>query len=99
MSKPKGKIPSLIGGSNGKPILVVAGKKCHDDILKSEKCSDIPNLRSPFSSSKRYCISCYKLILKRTVDDVAELERGISLKSDLKFMEYVFTEATFLIKK
>ena len=73
------RIPSLINGSAGRPKKVVAGKKsmcrgCKSDIIKDEKCFDVPNPRSSFASSKRFCIVCFKRILEKTKEDTMSFE-------------------------
>lgn len=73
------KIPSLINGSTGRPETSVAGKKtpcrgCGKAIVKGEKCVDVPNPRSPFSASRRFCGDCFKKIIAKTKNDVMGLE-------------------------
>lgn len=73
------KIPSLINGSAGKPVVATAGKKClcvgcSAAIIKSEKCFDIPNPRTAFSNSRRFCQICFKVVLAKTKADLAKLE-------------------------
>jgi hypothetical protein len=72
-------IPSLINGSAGRPAVTVAGKKCEckgcdAEIVKGEKCFDIPNPRKAFSNSRRFCQACFKLVLAKTREDVAQFE-------------------------
>lgn len=79
MSKPKGKTPSLIGGSLGRPEAVTAGrltycKRCGASIVKGEKCYDVPKLSRVFSSPKRFCSICFKNVLEQTKHDLAALE-------------------------
>lgn len=76
---PKGKTPSLIGSSNGRPKAVVAGKKCKCrrcdvELAKGTECFDIPKIGSTFSSTWRYCYGCYKKILDQTEKDLEELK-------------------------
>ena len=73
------RIPSLINGSAGRPVVATAGKKCEcagcdAAIVKGEKCFDIPNPRTAFSNSRRFCQACFKLVLAKTMADVAKLE-------------------------
>jgi hypothetical protein len=75
----KNKIPSLINGSAGRPVATTAGKKCDcvacdAAIVKGEKCFDIPNPRTAFSNSRRYCSACFKLVLAKTLADVSKFE-------------------------
>lgn len=79
MSKPKGKIPSLISGSSGKPEPVTAQRKCQCarcgcNILKGVRCFDIPKVGGAFRNTKRYCGECFKSILEQTDKDVSELK-------------------------
>jgi hypothetical protein len=78
----RGKVPSLIGGSNGKPTITIALRKCecsrcHIEILKDEKCADIPKLRSSFASTKRFCIKCLNDIINKTKEDIQELQKSL----------------------
>jgi hypothetical protein len=73
------KIPSLINGSAGQPTVAIAGKKCDcvgcdAAIVKGEKCFDIPNPRTAFSNSRRFCSACFKIVLFKSKADVAKLE-------------------------
>ena len=73
------RIPSLINGSAGRPGLALAGKKstckgCGREILKGEKCVDIPNPRAAFASSKRFCCNCFKEIIAKTKQELATFE-------------------------
>jgi len=76
MSK-RGKCPSLISGSNGKPRIECAKgkrhcKRCGKDILKGENCSSIPNPRK-MNSRTTYCVDCYKEILRKSKVDLESL--------------------------
>ena len=75
----KGKTPSLISGSSGKPKFVEALKKsqckrCGFPIAKGQKCVDVPNPRASFSSSRRFCPDCFGSILKQTKIDLNAIE-------------------------
>jgi hypothetical protein len=79
MSQKLNKIPSLINGSAGRPTLATAGKQCKckgcgAEIVKGEKCFDIPNPRESFANSRRFCQVCFKVVLTKTKDDLAEFE-------------------------
>ena len=72
---PRGKIPSLIGGTLGRPKRVESGKRtpcsrCHRDILKGATCYDVPQLRKPHESTRRFCQHCFDEILKQTQKDL-----------------------------
>jgi hypothetical protein len=71
-------IPSLINGSAGKPKLATAGKKCEcracgSEFVKGDRCAIIPNPRS-MGSDKRFCRTCFALILAKTRRDVTVLD-------------------------
>jgi uncharacterized 2Fe-2S/4Fe-4S cluster protein (DUF4445 family) len=79
MSKAKGKTPSLIGSSLGRPVAATAGKKCAcsrcDAVLvKGDRCIDVPQPNKPFNSSRRFCVDCFAQVLARTKADVTALE-------------------------
>jgi len=79
MSQKLNKIPSLINGSAGRPALATAGKQCNckgcsAQIVKGEKCFDIPNPRESFATSRRFCRVCFIVVLTKTKADLAELE-------------------------
>ncbi|MFO0570166.1 MAG: hypothetical protein U0263_31270 [Polyangiaceae bacterium] len=76
---PKGKTPSLIGSSLGRPRSAVAGKtspcsRCHEDIAMGEKCYDVPQPQKKFASTRRFCGSCYRDVLEQTRRDLTEVE-------------------------
>jgi len=76
---PRGKTPSLIGGSLGRPVCTIAGRacscsRCQTDIVKSEKCYDVPQPQKQFSNSRRFCVSCFKQVLKKSEEDLKALD-------------------------
>lgn len=79
MKKPKrGKIPTLICGSRGKPSKIIAKglshcTRCGDEILKGQECYSIPNVGSGIRSPSRFCLSCFKEILEQTQKDINTL--------------------------
>jgi hypothetical protein len=80
-TKPRGPVPSLIGGTNGRPKRVTAGKKsecsrCHMGFVKGDICIEIPKLGSAFSSLRRVCDDCFEAIIKKTYEDL-EAIKGI----------------------
>jgi len=82
MVKKRGKTPSLITGSSGKPTMVKAKRRrpccrCASDILLGEKCFEVPKIGSGFSSSKTYCLSCFKGVLEQTKKDLEDLENSV----------------------
>lgn len=69
--KPRGKTPSLIGGSLGSPRKCVVQracdcKRCKATIQKDAECYEIAQLGSSFSSYKRYCDDCFSAIVYET---------------------------------
>jgi hypothetical protein len=76
---PKGKTPSLIGSSLGRPKVATAGKKsacsrCDTNIAKGEKCFDVPQPSKPFSSTRRFCAGCFTKVLAQTRLDLVQVE-------------------------
>ncbi|MGA2050837.1 MAG: hypothetical protein ABSG96_24335 [Terracidiphilus sp.] len=83
--KPKGKVPSLIGGTLGAPRKTVTDgtskcKRCEEHIPKGTECYEIPQLGGSFSNYKRYCDQCFQSILERTKADLDALLAGYSQK-------------------
>ena len=79
-NKPKGRTPSLISGSNGKPHKVdVKGRslcaRCKDSIEIGQKCFGIPKTNSRFRKVSRYCKECFDNILDKTQDDIDLLKK------------------------
>ena len=75
----RGRTPSLISGSNGKPSTTFAKQKracerCGEAILKNQKLFEIPKKNSGFSNKKPYCITCFNEILVQTQNDLNELK-------------------------
>lgn len=76
---PKGKTPSLIGSSLGRPRSAVAGRsspcsRCHEDIPMGEKCYDVPQPQKKFASTRRFCSTCFRDVVEQTKQDLAEVE-------------------------
>ncbi len=85
--KPKGKTPSLIGSTLGRPIKGIAAgkshcKRCDTSILKDKECWEIPQLGGSFSPCGRYCDDCFRLILEQTKADLDALFGGILMAND-----------------
>jgi hypothetical protein len=77
---PKGRVPSLIGGTNGRPVRLVVQRRsecyrCEDELLAGTSCIAIPQLGGGFANKRRVCDTCYQAILKQTSDDLEELRR------------------------
>jgi hypothetical protein len=82
MNRKRGKTPSLITGSSGKPSKVIAKrrqkcKRCDSDIFNGDICFQVPKVGSGFSNNKRFCVNCFKEILIQTKKDIAKLEKEI----------------------
>lgn len=78
----KGKVPSLISGSNGKPKRITTKRKsecrrCREAIQGGEYCFEIPSASSGFRSPKRYCLGCFKDILAQSKRDLADLKSSL----------------------
>jgi hypothetical protein len=79
MPKPKGPVPSLIGGSNGRPKRVPVLKKsecsrCKGIFVAGDSCVEIPKLGSGYSSSRRVCNDCFQAILVKTTEDFDQIK-------------------------
>ncbi len=77
---PKGRVPSLIGGTNGRPVRVDVQRRsecyrCDDEIAAGTSCVAIPKLGGAFTNERRVCDACYQAILKQTSDDLEELRQ------------------------
>ena len=75
----KGKTPSLITGSSGKPKPAVCKKRsickrCKGEISASERCFEIPIVGRGYTASKRHCEQCFKEILEQTRKDLESFE-------------------------
>jgi hypothetical protein len=76
---PKGKTPSLIGSSNGRPKRIDVARKsvcsrCKDDISIGAECFNIPKSGNGFVTEKRFCKSCYDKVIEQTQKDLEELK-------------------------
>jgi hypothetical protein len=71
---PKGRTPSLIGGTNGRPKRVEVKKKsecsrCHVTFVAGQTCIEIPQTGA-YSSARRVCDECFQNILQKTTEDL-----------------------------
>jgi len=76
---PKGKTPSLIGSSLGRPSKKTCGRetpcsRCKQSISKGEDCYDVPRPQKPHASTRRFCAECFERVLKQSQRDLDELE-------------------------
>lgn len=79
MAKLRGKTPTLISGSSGKPAATIAKKKrqckrCKEDIILGDKIFEIPKTGGGFTQKTPYCMSCFKDILEETKKDLSAIE-------------------------
>ena len=77
--KPRGPVPSLIGGSNGRPKRIQVKRvskcaRCETELLAGTFCIEIPQLAKAYKAPKRICLSCFKNILDKTEQDINELK-------------------------
>ena len=75
----KGKTPSLIGSSLGRPRKQTCGRetpcsRCRAGIVKGENCYDVPQPKKPHSSTRRFCAECFDGVLEQTRRDLEKLE-------------------------
>lgn len=74
----RGKTPSLIGSSLGRPAKETCGRRspcsrCGKDIIKGTDCYDIPQPLKPHSRTRRFCRACFEKVLEQTKCDLEEL--------------------------
>jgi len=86
MKKKRGKTPSLITGSSGKPSKVSAKRtrnchRCANIISLGEECFEIPKVGGGFSSKKTFCKECFKETLTQTKKDITALEKLVEDKN------------------
>lgn len=77
---PKGRVPSLIGGTNGRPARIAVQRlsecyRCNDALPAGTSCVAIPQLGGAFANKRRVCDACYQAILKQTSEDLEELRK------------------------
>lgn len=76
---PKGKTPSLVGFSNGRPCKVDVLRKCEccrccAELLVGADCFNIPKKSAGFTKECRYCMDCYTKIIEQTQIELTELK-------------------------
>ena len=76
--KPRGPVPSLIGGANGRPKRVSVQRqskciRCHAPFAAGNTCIEIPKLGNAFASVKRVCDVCFERILEKTAEDLEKI--------------------------
>ena len=78
MAKAKGKTPSLIGFSNGRPKRIEVKRvrtcvRCDRKMGPGEDCFDVPRQSGGFPAEKPYCKGCYINVLDQTQQDLNQL--------------------------
>ena len=79
MSEPKGKTPSLLSMSTGKPTLHVCERstkcsRCKKAVGQHENCFQIPKQKSGFTHKTIHCVSCMAKIVGQTRKDLEKVE-------------------------
>ena len=82
MAKPKGKTPSLLSMSTGKPAVHTCGKasscdRCDETIAKGIVCFQIPKQKSGFTSRPIFCVGCTAEIVAKTKSDLLDIETAV----------------------
>ena len=77
--KPRGPVPSLIGGANGRPKRVAVKKKsmcsrCHVPFAAGDSCISIPKVGGGYSNAKRVCDECFQKIVEKTAEDFEKIK-------------------------
>ena len=77
--KPRGPVPSLIGGANGRPKRVPVQRRskcsrCHTTFASGKTCIAIPQLGGAYSTAKRVCVECFQQILEKTAEDFEKIK-------------------------
>jgi len=83
---PRGQVPSLIGGSNGRPKQVEVKRscfcyRCNSTISAGTKCIEIPKLGTGFASARRVCDDCFQAIVEKTYKDLQEIQGFLATKA------------------
>lgn len=83
---PRGPVPSLIGGSNGRPRRTEVKRsshcyRCNDIINTGTSCIEIPKLGAGFASAKRVCNKCFQAIIDKTFKDLQEIQNLLNTNS------------------
>lgn len=76
--KPRGKTPSLIGASLGRPGVAEVQRKstcarCGSSVSREDLCFEIPK-SGAFTTRLRFCVACYRNILLQTQGDLDQLK-------------------------
>jgi hypothetical protein len=82
----RGKTPSLISGQAGQPKFAITGatRKCHRCGSKLAKGSICIEVKVPGTLSKRknYCPDCFSEVLDKTLEDINNIKKQLSMAYD-----------------
>lgn len=78
--KPRGPTPSLIGSTNGRPKRAIVKRlsqcyRCHCGLPMGTNCIEIPKLGQAYATPRRVCDECFRLIVRKTEEDLAEIRK------------------------
>ncbi len=81
MKTPRGKCPSLVSGTLGRPKFEVAKRKrtcyrCEKEIIGGSNCVSIP--LAGRMGSRTYCCECLHCIIAQSQKDLDEIEAKLS---------------------
>lgn len=79
MTKPKGKVPSLLSMATGTPLPYLCKKKCSCSrckgvLEKDQDCFQIPKTSSGFTNKHIFCVDCTIEIVAQTKKEIANIE-------------------------
>lgn len=82
MGKQKGKTPSLITMSTGKPTLHTCGRttlceRCGKEVATGTACFQIPKMKNGFTTRPIFCMECTFAIVLKTKTDIHSLEETL----------------------
>lgn len=78
MTKPRGKTPSLLSKTNGKPCDETAKRtrkccRCEGSIKKGSVFFIVPSTKAGFPYDKSFCLECFGNTLSQTEGELKEL--------------------------
>jgi len=82
LKKRRGKIPSLLSFSTGKPYKDTTKKeakcnRCNLVILKEKTCFKVPKRSNGFTNDKIHCLTCVQEILQQTQKEIDEVKEEL----------------------
>ena len=83
MTKPKGKTPSLLSCSTGKPVPYVCKRKsnckrCDAEVHNGDICAQIPKSSGGFMVEKIHCLNCLEEMIKQTKIEISAIENSFT---------------------